>query len=148
MPAGFVAGGLTTAGSTTLPVVALVGSASVRCKIREIGVFNTTATAVALKLCRLTTAGTPGSTLTADFLDPANAVAVIGALKNTYSSTAPTTTDLGFRTVLGAAVGSGFVWTFEDIDLCTAKAANAGIGILVENGTGQALQVYFKWAED
>lgn len=145
---GFVAGGLTTAGSTTLPVVALVGSASVRCRVREIGVFNTTSTAVALKLCRLTTAGTPGATLTADKLDPANAVANVGLLKNTYSSTAPTTSDLGFRCVLGAAVGSGFVWTFEDVDLCTLVAANAGIGILVENGTGQALQTYWKWAED
>jgi hypothetical protein len=143
----YVAGGLTTAGSTTLPVVALVGSASVRASIREIGVFNTTSTAVALKLCRLTTAGTPGSTLTADKLDPADAVSNVALLKNTYSSTAPTTSDLGFRCVLGAAVGSGFVWTFEQDELCTLVAANAGIGILVENGTGQALQVYVKWTE-
>lgn len=144
---GFVAGGLTTAGSTTLPVVALVGSASVRCRIREIGVFNTTSTAVALKLCKLTTAGTPGSTLTAASLDPADPAANVGVLKNTYSSTAPTTSDLGFRCVLGAAVGSGFVWTFEDFELTTLVAANSGIGILVENGTGQALQTYFKWRE-
>lgn len=144
--ARFVAGGLTTAGSTTLPVAALVGSASVLARIREIGVFNTTATAVSLKLCRLSTAGTPGATLTAAAMnmDPATAVAT---LKNTYSSTAPTTTDLGFRCVLGAAIGSGFVWTFEDFDLTTLIAANAGVGILVENGTGQALQVYFKWFE-
>lgn len=144
---GFIAGGLTTAGSTTLPVVALVGSASVLCRVREIGVFNTTSTAVALKLCRLTTAGTPGSTLTASSLNPADPATAVGALKNTYSSTAPTTSDLGYRCVLGAAVGSGFVWTFEDWDLCTLVAANAGIGILVENGTGQALQVYAKWRE-
>jgi hypothetical protein len=137
---------LTTAGSTTLPVAALVGSASVLARIREIGVFNTTSTAVTLKLCRLSTAGTPGATLTAAAMnsDPATNVAVA---KNTYTSTAPTTTDLGFRAVLGAAVGSGFVWTFEDFDLTTLVAANAGVGILVENGTGQALQVYFKWYE-
>lgn len=144
---GFVAGGLTTAGSTTLPVVALIGSASVRCRIREIGVFNTTSTAVALKLCRLTTAGTPGATLTAASLDPADPATSVGVLKNTYSSTAPTTSDLGFRAVLGAAVGSGFVWTFEDFELTTLVAASAGVGVLVENGTGQALQVYFKWRE-
>jgi hypothetical protein len=144
--ARFAAGGLTTAGSTTLPVVALLGSASVLCRIREIGVFNTTATAVALKLCRVSTAGTPGATLTATSMniDPATSV---GLLKNTYTSTAPTTTDLGFRCVLGAAVGSGFVWTFEDWDLTTLVAANAAVGILVENGTGQALQTYWKWYE-
>lgn len=142
----FVAGGLTTAGSTTLPVFALVGSASVLCRIREIGVFNTTATAVALKLCRLTTAGTPGATLTASSMN-ADPAASVGVLRNTYTSTAPTTSDLGFRAVLGAAVGSGFVWTFEDDELTTLVAANAAVGCLVENGTGQALQMYMKWYE-
>src|SRR4051812_13721592 len=114
--ARFTAGGLTTAGSTTLPIVALVGSTTVLARIREIGVFNTTATAVALKLCRVTTAGSPGAALTTSSMniDPATPVAT---LRNTYTSTAPTTTDLGFRCVLGAAVGSGFVWTFEDFDL-------------------------------
>jgi hypothetical protein len=142
----YSAGGLTTAGSTTLPVVALVGSAAIRCRVLEIGVFNTTATAVALKLCRLTTAGTPGATLTSQNMDPADPVASVGLLKNTYSVTA-TNSDAGFRCVLGAAVGSGFVWTFADYEFTTLVAANAAIGILVENGTGQALQTYWKWKE-
>lgn len=144
---GFVSGGLSTAGSTTLPIFSLVGSASIRCRVREIGVFNTTTSAVALKLCRITTAGTPGTATTVDKLDPADPVAAVGVARNTYTSTAPTTTDAGFRTILGAAIGSGFVWTFEDPDLCTLVAANAGIGCLVENGTGQALQWYVKWRE-
>lgn len=145
---GFAAGGLTTAGSTTLPVVALTGGTAVRARILEIGVFNTTTTEVALKLCRLTTAGTPGSTLTSDKLDPGSSIASVALLKNTYTSTAPTTSDLAFRCVLGAAKGSGFVWTFDDFELMTLVAANAGIGILVENGTGQAIQTYWKWRED
>jgi hypothetical protein len=119
----------------------------VRCRILEIGVFNTTSTAVALKLCRLTTAGTPGTAATIDKLDPADPAAAVGALRNTYSSTAPTTSDAGFRVILGAAVGSGFVWTFDDYQFCTLVAANAGVGILVENGTGQAIQTYWKWKE-
>ena len=143
----FVAGGLSTAGSTTLPVFALVGSASVQARVLEIGVFNTTSTAVALKLCRLTTAGTPGAAATIDKMNPQDPEAAVAALRNTYSSTAPTTSDLGYRCVLGAAVGSGFVWTFADYDLVTLVAANAGIGCLVENGTGQALQFYVKWRE-
>lgn len=144
--ARFVAGGLTTAGSTTLPIIALVGGTTVLARIREIGLFNTTATAVALKLCRISTAGTPGTTLTASAMntDPAAAVATV---RNTYTSTAPTTTDLGFRCQLGAAIGSGFVFTFDDFDLTTLVAANAGVGVLVENGTGQALQAYIKWYE-
>lgn len=143
--ARFAAGGLTTAGSTTLPVIALTGGTTVLARIREIGVFNTTSTSVALKLCRLSTAGTPGATLTAAALnsDPATAVAV---MKNTYT-VAPTITDLGYRCVLGAAVGSGFIWTFDDFELTTLAVANAGVGVVVENGTGQALQAYMKWFE-
>jgi hypothetical protein len=143
---GFVSGGLSTAGSTTLPVFALVGSASVRCRIWEIGVFNTSSTAVALRLARMTTAGTPGTATTIDKLDPADPTAPIGVARNTYTVTA-TNTDLGFRTVLGAAVGSGFVWTWPDFELTTLVAANSGIGVIVENGTGQALQWYIKWHE-
>lgn len=143
--ARFAAGGLTTAGSTTLPVIALTGGTTVLARIREIGVFNTTSTSVALKLCRLSSAGTPGATLTAAALnsDPATAVAV---MKNTYT-VAPTITDLGYRCVLGAAVGSGFIWTFDDFELTTLAVANAGVGVVVENGTGQALQAYMKWFE-
>lgn len=143
----FSAGFLTSAGSTTLPVWALVGSAAVKPRILEIGVFNTTSTAVALKLCRLSTAGTPGTSATSAGIDGTDPEAAVAVLKNTYSSTAPTTTDLGYRCVLGAAVGSGFVWTFNDQEMVVTVAANAGIGMLVENGTGQALQVYVKWRE-
>lgn len=143
--ARFGAGGLTTAGSTTLPVFALTGGTTVLARIREIGVFNTSSTAVALKIVRLSTAGTPGATLTAGALnaDPAAAIAV---LKNTYS-VAPTVSDLGYRCILGAVVGSGFVWTFEDFELTTLAVANSGVGVIVENGTGQALQAYVKWFE-
>lgn len=144
--ARFVAGALSSAGSTTLPVFALVGSATVVARVREIGIFNTTATAVAIKLARLSTAGTPGASITPAALpafDPATSGVTV---RNTYT-VAPTTTDLGFRAVLGAAVGSGFVWTWDDWELTTSAVANSGIGALVENGTGQALQFYVKWYE-
>lgn len=143
---GFSSGGLSTAGSTTLPSFGLVGSASIRCRITEIGIFNTTATACALKLVRLTTAGTPGSATTIDKLDPADPVAAVGVARNTWTVTA-TQSDIGFRTQLGAAVGSGFVWTFPDFEFTTLVAANAAIAAEVDNGTGQALQWYIKWRE-
>jgi hypothetical protein len=142
----YAAGGLSTAGSTTLPVFALVGAATVRCRILEIGVFNTTATAVALKLVRLTTAGTPGTAVTVDKMGPEDPAAAVGVARNTYTVTA-TMTDAGFRTVLGAAVGSGFVWTFADYEFTTLVAANAAIACVVENGTGQPVQWYVKWKE-
>lgn len=145
--ARFAAGGLTTAGSTTNPIMSLYATAACMPRIREIGVFNTTATAVALKLVRLTTAGTVGANLveapTSNIVDVALATCV-----GTHTSTGPTLgADLGYRTVLGAAVGSGIIWTFEDFTMTIPGIANAGIGIIVENGTGQACQAYFVWVE-
>lgn len=141
----YVAGVLSTAGSTTLPLAALVGNGTVTCHVREIGVFNTTTTAVNLKLCRLSTAGTPGSNATTGQYDP-NSGAATGIVKGTYT-VAPTITDLGYRATLGAAAGSGTIWTFGDIGLIIANVANAGIGVVVESGSGQACEVYFTWDE-
>lgn len=144
--ARFSAGALTGAGTTALPLIALVGGTTVVARIREIGITNTTATAAAYKLCRLSTAGTPGATITQAALpgfDPATSLVTI---RNTYT-VAPTITDLGYRAQLGAAIGSGFVFTFDDWELTTAAVANSGIGVVVENGTGQPLQVYMKWYE-
>lgn len=144
----YTAGGLTGAGSTTLPLAALIGAANNRLKVFEIGIFNTTSTAVALKLCRLSTAGTPGSNLSTpnNETDPEETATPTGVLKGTYSSTAPTTADGGRRAILGAAVGSAVIWTFPKGLIVPAVAA-AGVGILVENGTGQAVQCYFAWDE-
>lgn len=145
--ARFSAGCLTTAGSTTLPIISLYAAAGSGAKIREIGVFNTTSTAVALKLTRMTTAGTQGAGLTEAKQWP-NGPAAAATAFNTHSSSGPTLgDDLGYRTVLGAAVGAGMVWTFGDTGLeITAGTAN-GIGIIPENGTGQACQAYIVWDE-
>jgi hypothetical protein len=144
MAAGFV----TAAGSTTLPLCALVGGTTGRLHIRMIGVWNTTATACSLVLARLSTAGTPGTSATSRMLDGSDVQAAIGVLKNTYTSTAPTTTELGIGFTLGAAVGSGVILPFEHGELTVPPTAAAAIGILVDTGsTGQACRVFFKWQE-
>jgi hypothetical protein len=146
--AKFTAGLTTSAGSTTLPNCALVGSASARIRIYEIGIFNTTTTAVPLQLVRLSTAGTPGASATSRLLDGSDTQAAVGVLKNTYTSTAPTTADLGIRFSLGAAIGSGLVLSFSDNELVIPAVANAAIGFLVDTGgTGQAVQVWMRWIE-
>lgn len=144
----YEAGGLTSAGSTTLPLAALVGGAANRIIIWEIGIFNTTTTAVALKLARLSTAGTPGSNLTTpnNDTDPEETATPTGVLKGTYTSTGPTLADVGRRTVLGAAIGAGTIFTFRT-GLVIPAVANAGVGIVVDNGTGQAVQCYYAWDE-
>lgn len=145
--ARFAAGVLTTAGSTLLPIFALTGGTTVRPHITEIGVSNTTSTAVALKLCRITTAGTPGSTATSSQVTDPEGPASIALAKGTYTSTGPTLVDLGYRCVLGATVGSAFIWTFGDAGLVVPATASNGVGIVVENGTGQACQCYVVWDE-
>ena len=142
-----VAGLTTSAGSTTLPICALVGGTGGRIRITEIGVFNTTATAVNLVLCRLSTAGTPGTAATSRLTDAADAATLVGTLRNTYSGTAPTTTELGIGFPLPAAIGAGLIMTFPDDTLTISATANAAVGLLVESGTGQACRVWFRWAE-
>jgi hypothetical protein len=146
--ARYSAGVLTSAGSTTLPIISLYGSASVTPSIVEIGVFNTTAVAVALKLVRLTTTGTQGTGLTEAPLNPeVNPVTAVAAAFGTHTVAPTLGNDLGYRGVLGAAIGSGLIWTFGARGLSVTVAANAGIGVIVENGTGQACQAYITWDE-
>lgn len=142
---GYAAGARSAgAGSTTLPVGSLYASANVRAIIREIGIFNTTATAVAVKLARLTTAGTPGAGLTETPDNPAQPAATATAVDT--HTVAPTAVDLGRRAVLAGAIGAGVIWTFEDGLYIPAGTAN-GVGILVATGTGQILDWYVAWEE-
>lgn len=142
----YSSGVLTGAGSTTLPIISIYSAAAIAAKIREIGLFNTTATAVALKLARLTTAGTQGAGQVEAKHDPDSAAA--GSTVFTTHTLAPSLgDDLGYRTQLGAAIGSGVIWTFGDTGLRIPVGVANGIGVIVENGTGQAIQAYIVWDE-
>jgi hypothetical protein len=137
----------TTAGSTTLPVAALIGGTGAFIRVRQIEVFNTTATACTLLLCRISTAGTPGTAATSRLSNASDTAAAVGVLRGTYTSTAPTTVELGRKFPLGAAIGSGIILPFEDYELTIAATASAGIGLLVAAGTGQAVEASFVWQE-
>jgi hypothetical protein len=142
----YSAGALSTAGSTTLPIGSLYSSASVGAKIREIGITNATDLSVALKLVRLTTAGTQGTGLTEAKHDPDSPAASCTAF-NTHSVGPTLGDDLGYRVHISAAKGAGQIWTFGDQGLRISVGTANGIGIIVENGTGQACQFYFVWDE-
>lgn len=144
--ARYSAGAKTTAGSTVLPIISLYSAAAVGAKIREIGVFNTTSTAVDVKLVRLTSAGTQGAGLTEAKYDPDSAAASCTAF-NTHSANPSLGDDLGYRASLGAAVGAGIIWTFGDQGLRVPVGTGNGLGVIVENGTGQACQAYVIWDE-
>lgn len=143
--ARYSAGVKTSAGSTTLPLAALAAGASVGAKVREIGVFNTTNTALDVKLVKLSGLGTPGASQTETSHDPDSATA--SASFNTTYTGAPTAADLGYRASLGAAIGAGVIWTFGDQGIRVQAGTANAVGVIVENGTGQACQVYATWDE-
>src|SRR5262245_14069220 len=107
------AGVLTSAGSITLPIISVYATATVAPALREVGVFNNTSTSCSLKLIRLTSTGTQGAGITRTFHDDTAGSPACTAF--TTHTVAPTLGgDLGYRVVLGAAVGSGVIWTFGD----------------------------------
>ena len=138
------AGVLTGAGTAARPMMSLYSGASNGGKIIEVGCFNTTGTALAIFLTRLTDQGTPGSGLTEGKHDPASPSLMTAF--GTHSADATLGEDLGYRAVLGAAIGSAVIWTMEKGIIIPVGTAN-GIGLILENGTGQACQAYIVWEE-
>ena len=149
--ARFSSGARTTAGTAARPMMSIYSAAASLGTLREVGCFNTTATAVEIFLSRLSDAGTQGAGLT----EARHNIKGPPALCTTFTThTADVTLgeDLGYRAVLGAAVGSGVIWTFGDSGLVigaadTAELVTLGIGIILETGTGQICQTYFVWDE-
>jgi hypothetical protein len=145
--ARYSAGARTSAGSTTLPIISLYAAAAVDGHIREIGVTNTTVTAVALKLIRLTSTGTQGAALTETSHDPAGAASSCQAF-NTHSANPTLGGDLGYNVTLGAAIGSGVIWTFGgDLGLMIPTGVANGLGVIVATGTGQICDAWIVWEE-
>jgi len=134
------------AGSTTLPIGSLYSIAGVGAKIREMGLFNTTVTSVAVKLVRLTSAGTQGAGLAEAEHDPDGGPVQCTAF-DTHTGAPTLGDDLGYRARLGAAIGAGVIWTFGDNGLRIPVGVANGIGIIVATGTGQILDWYVVWDE-
>jgi hypothetical protein len=144
--ARYVASAVTTAGSTTLPISSLYGGTTVRPKLRELHLFNTVATAVFLKLVRVTTTGTQGAGLTEMPLIQEDPAAVATAF-NTHS-VGPTITagDL-WRGSLPAVIGGSVILTWPDPGLAIPPTANNGLAVVVSTGTGVAVDITWIWDE-
>jgi hypothetical protein len=140
-----IAGRSTVAGTSLRAVASLFAVASRTMKLREVGVFNTTSTAVAVALVRFTNATGVGTGLT----------------EVLYDETSPAPNGTGFaghtadgavgspirQASLGASVGSGVIWTFGDTGIVVAAGTANGVGIICPTGTGQILDFYLDWDE-
>jgi hypothetical protein len=137
--------GRTSAVPTAARGPSLYATSGVRPRIREVGVFNTTATAMAVALARATTTGTQGASLTAvNESDPTHAV--IATPFNTHTADATVGAPVR-RAMLGAAVGSGVIWTFGEDGLVINDGTSNGLVIICPVGTGQHLDFYICWDE-
>lgn len=140
-----IAGRSTVAGTTVRAIASLFAIASRTMKLREVGVFNTTSTALAVALVRFTNATGVGAGLT----------------EVAYDEAGPAPNGTGFaghtadgavgspirQASLGAAVGSGVIWTFGDTGIIVAAGTANGVGIICPTGTGQICDYYFDWDE-
>ena len=138
-----VSGRATIAGTNLLPLVSLYATAAVRPRLVEVGLFNTTSTACVVALVRLTSAGTQGTGLTEVPEDDPSQTAVATAFAGHTSG--PTITGELRRASLGAAIGSGVIWTFAGLEI--PEGTGNGIGVIVPTGTGQVCDYSLSWDE-
>lgn len=140
--AGMVAAG---AGTTVRPPLAILATAAVRPKLREVGIANTTAVACQYEIVQFT-GGTAGATVTAFDHDLGVLATPTCLAKQLWTADMGTVVKTGYIAQLGGAIGSAWVWTFGDNGLSPALGATIGIGI-VPIGTGQVLTAYIVWDE-
>ena len=120
-------------------------TAAVRPQIMEIGVFNTTAVACAVAVTRATATGTQGAALTEVCTSDDSAV-IIATGFNTH--TVDATVGAAIRQAsLGAAIGSGVIWSWEEGEFIIDNATTAGVVITCPTGTGQHLDFWIAWKE-
>jgi hypothetical protein len=139
----------TGAGSATLPIAGLMAVAGCRPRLVEVSVSNSTVTACAVALRRVTAVGTPGATQSVLYeSDPSQAALAVP--RDTWT-VAPTFITGNLRAFdLGAAVGSGILWNFAGAPsggLVIPNTTGDGIVLSVLTGTGQICTVSFTWDE-
>jgi hypothetical protein len=126
-------------------MASLFAAAGSGARIREVGVFNTTTTALAVGLIRFTNATGVGAGLTEAEHDE-NAPPPLST--GFAGHTADGAVGQVFRQAsLGAAIGSGVIWTFGDSGLVIVLGTANGIGIHCPTGTGQICDYYIDWDE-
>lgn len=144
--AQFVASGLTTAVPTAARGPNIYATAATRPKVLEVGVFNTTATAMYVALQRASATGTKGAAVTPIPVDDDSQAAVVTAA-TTHTADATLTAPPVRYARLGAQDGSGVVWTFPEPGVIIDNATTQGLVISCPSGTGQQITWYIHWRE-
>jgi len=140
-----VAGRSTVVGTTARAIASVFAIANHGFVLREVGIFNTTTTATAAALARFTAATNVGAGLTeADW--NGNSITVCTGFAG--HSGDGTVGEILRQGALGAAIGSGIIWTFGDSGIVIPAGTANGIGVIGVSGvTGQILDYYYDWDE-
>lgn len=139
-----IAGRSTVVGTTLRAIASLFALAAQGAKLREVGIFNTTSTAVAASLVRFTNATGVGAGLTEANYDPASPAQATGFAGHTADGAVG---EVFRQAVLPAAVGGGVIWTFGDSGILIPVGTANGMGVICPTGTGQILDYYMDWDE-
>src|SRR3972149_8061000 len=115
-------------------------AASGRLVVREIGIFNTTAVAMAAGVAIASAAGTVGAALTEVNMDDSSHT-ILGTGFNTHTVDA-TIVGTVQQASLGAAIGSGVIFTFGGQGLVIDEGTANGVVIICPTGTGQIIDFY------
>lgn len=126
-------------------MMSLYGVANNGCKLVEVGVFNTTATALAIALARFTNATNVGAGQTeGEYDEDMNAPSCTIFAGHTGDGGVG---QILTQATLGAFVGASVIWTFGNGGISIQPGTANGLGILVPTGTGQICDLYMVWDE-
>jgi|SRR5215472_2285611 len=141
-----IAGRSTVAGTSVRAIASLFSIANKGFRLREVGVANTTSTAVAVALVRFTNATGVGAGLTevAWDDDKDGIIQITGFAGHTADGAVGSPIR---QFTLGAVAGSGVIWTFGDIGFEVKAGTANGVGIICPTGAGQILDYYYDWEE-
>ncbi len=135
----------TVVGTAARAMMSLFCSASGNAKLVEVGVYNTTAVALAIALARFTAATNVGAGQTEGEYDtdgnPPLSTIFAGHTGD------GTVGQILKQATLGAYVGAGVIWTFGNGGIVIPSGTANGIGVIVPTGTGQLCDLEFIWDE-
>lgn len=144
--ARWAAGVRTSAGTSTLPLISLYSEAFTDVQVLECGISNTSGTAFEARIARISSGpGTVGAGLVENCLDNPLATAAKGMAFASHTAGTVTLTDTGYRAVIGPY--SGYIFTFDPIEIASGAGTVNGLCAVAENGVAQISQAYFKWYE-
>ena len=101
----------TIAGTNVLPSMSIFATASGGFKLVEVGVYNTTTTALVIALARLTAVGTAGAAQTEGEMAQRCSFSPLATVFAGHTGSA-TVGQVLRQGTLGAAAGAGVIWTF------------------------------------